>query len=111
MSGENLANRVALISGAARGIGEAEARTLIEAGANVVLINNAGVPGRHGVEEISETEWHRLIRTDLMSAWLGMKLDGRTTHDRLILGSIGWRWFLHFRPSIYLVTKVEPAFL
>ena len=58
-------------------------RTLIEAGANVLLINNAGVPGGHGVEEISETEWHRIIDTDLMSAWLGMKLDGRTTHDRL----------------------------
>lgn len=37
------------------------------------LVNNAGVSGRHGVEETSEAEWHRIIDTDLMSAWLGMK--------------------------------------
>jgi 3alpha(or 20beta)-hydroxysteroid dehydrogenase len=37
MSDNKLANRVAIISGAARGIGLAEARILIGAGANVVL--------------------------------------------------------------------------
>jgi NAD(P)-dependent dehydrogenase (short-subunit alcohol dehydrogenase family) len=37
------------------------------------LVNNAGVSGRRGVEETSETEWHHIIDTDLMSAWLGMK--------------------------------------
>jgi cyclopentanol dehydrogenase len=38
-----------------------------------ILINNAGVSGRGGVEETSETEWHRIIDNDLTSAWLGMK--------------------------------------
>ena len=37
MSDNKLANRVAIISGAVRGIGLAEARILIGAGANVVL--------------------------------------------------------------------------
>jgi NAD(P)-dependent dehydrogenase (short-subunit alcohol dehydrogenase family) len=123
----NLSHLVAIVSGAARGIGAAEARALIDAGARVVLgdllddpgarlanefnaergescaryvhldatqftdwsdavrvaedtfgllttlVNNAGVSGRQGVEETSEAEWHRVINTDLMSAWLGMK--------------------------------------
>lgn len=127
MPDNKLANRVAIISGAARGIGSAEARILVDAGANVVLgdllddsgtrlasdlnarrgqtcaryvhpdvtrfndwsdavriaeetfgpitilINNAGVSGRGGLEETSEAEWHHIIDTDLMSAWLGMK--------------------------------------
>jgi NAD(P)-dependent dehydrogenase (short-subunit alcohol dehydrogenase family) len=122
-----LSNLVAIISGAARGIGAAEARALVDAGARVVLgdllddpgarlanefnaergewcaryvhldatqftdwsdavrvaedtfgplttlVNNAGVSGRYGVEDTSEAEWHRVINTDLMSAWLGMK--------------------------------------
>jgi NAD(P)-dependent dehydrogenase (short-subunit alcohol dehydrogenase family) len=123
----NLSRVVAIISGAARGVGAAEARAFVDAGASVVLgdllddaggrlaselnvargescaryvhldatqfadwssavrvaedtfgplttlVNNAGVSGRSGVEETSEAEWHRVIDTDLMSAWLGMK--------------------------------------
>jgi 3alpha(or 20beta)-hydroxysteroid dehydrogenase len=38
-----------------------------------ILVNNAGVSGRLGLEETSEEEWHRVIDTDLTSAWLGMK--------------------------------------
>lgn len=37
------------------------------------LVNNAGVHGRLGLEETSESEWHRVIDADLTSAWLGMK--------------------------------------
>jgi len=37
------------------------------------LVNNAGVHGRLGLEETSEEEWHRVIDSDLTSAWLGMK--------------------------------------
>src|ERR1700730_10335432 len=127
MPDNKLANRVAIISGATRGIGLAEARILTGAGANVVLgdlldeagtclandlndlhgkicaryahldatrftdwsdvvciaektfgpltmlINNAGVSGRGGLEETPEAEWHRIIDNDLTSAWLGMK--------------------------------------
>jgi NAD(P)-dependent dehydrogenase (short-subunit alcohol dehydrogenase family) len=118
---------VAIVSGAARGIGAAEARALVHAGACVVLgdilddqgehlarelnaergqvcaryvhldvtrlanwtdavataydafgrlttlVNNAGISGRRGLEDTSEEEWHRVIDTDLTSAWLGMK--------------------------------------
>ncbi len=42
-------------------------------GCVTTLVNNAGVSGRLGLEETSEEEWHRVIDTDLMSAWLGMK--------------------------------------
>jgi NAD(P)-dependent dehydrogenase (short-subunit alcohol dehydrogenase family) len=127
MSGDKLANRVAIISGAARGIGAAEARVLIDAGASVVLgdlldepgarlasdlnvrrgkmcaryvhldatrfsdcsdavriaeeifgaptilVNNAGVSGRRGLEDTSEAEWYHIIDCDLTSAGLGMK--------------------------------------
>jgi 3alpha(or 20beta)-hydroxysteroid dehydrogenase len=127
MTRTSLSPLVAIVSGAARGIGAAEARALVDAGARVVLgdilddlgehlarelnaqrdeacaryvhldvtqpahwadavgvaeaafghlttlVNNAGISGRHGVEETSEAEWHRVIDTDLMSAWLGMK--------------------------------------
>ena len=38
-----------------------------------ILINNAGVSGRAGLEETSEAEWHRIFDTDVTSAWLGMK--------------------------------------
>ncbi len=122
-----LPHTVAIVSGAARGIGAAEARALVDAGASVVLgdilgdqgerlarelnagrsqicarsvhldvtrlsdwmeavttahhafgrlttlVNNAGVSGRRGLEDTSEEEWHRVIDTDLTSAWLGMK--------------------------------------
>lgn len=122
-----LPNVAAIVSGAARGIGAAEARALVDAGACVVLgdilddqgehlarelsaargercarfvhldvtrmtdwmeavaaaqgtfgrlttlVNNAGVSGRRGLEDTSEEEWHRVIDTDLTSAWLGMK--------------------------------------
>jgi cyclopentanol dehydrogenase len=123
----HLPNVVAIVSGAARGIGAAEARALVYAGACVVLgdildeqgehlarelraargescaryvhldvtrladwmeavvtahaafgrlttlVNNAGISGRRGLEDTSEEEWHRVIDTDLTSAWLGMK--------------------------------------
>ncbi len=122
-----LRDNVAIVSGAARGIGAAEAQALVHEGASVVLgdilgdegerlarelnagrnrlcaryvhldatrlsdwmeavvtaqdafgrlttlVNNAGVSGRRGLEETSEEEWHRVIDTDLTSAWLGMK--------------------------------------
>jgi NAD(P)-dependent dehydrogenase (short-subunit alcohol dehydrogenase family) len=146
----DLSPLVAIVSGAARGIGAAEARALIEAGASVVLgdllddsgahladqlnaargtscaryvhldvtqsadwseavrvaedtvgslttlVNNAGVSGRDGVEATSEAEWHRVIDTDLMSAWLGMKAcipasgvwaAGRSSTRRRSMGS------------------------
>jgi NAD(P)-dependent dehydrogenase (short-subunit alcohol dehydrogenase family) len=123
----HLSNVVAIVSGAARGIGAAEARALVHAGVYVVLgdilddqgehlarelsaaqgescaryvhldvtqlsdwtkavvtghdafgrlttlVNNAGISGRRGLEDTSEEEWHRVIDTDLTSAWLGMK--------------------------------------
>lgn len=126
----HLPHVVAIVSGAARGIGAAEAQALVHAGACVVLGNilddqgehlarvlnaarsevcaryvhryvhldvtrladwmeivatahdafgrlttlvNAGVSGRRGLEDTSEEEWHRVINTDLTSAWLGMK--------------------------------------
>jgi cyclopentanol dehydrogenase len=122
-----LVGKVAIVSGAARGIGASEARILVERGANVVLgdllddlgrdlarklsrdftsgraiyvhldaasavdwtgavataerefgrldvlINNAGVHGRLGLEETTEVEWDRVIDNDLKTAWLGMK--------------------------------------
>ncbi len=126
MSG-TLAGKVAIVTGAARGIGASEARLLVERGAEVILgdvlddlgrdlarelsqgaagvraiyvhldatsesdwtdavataerefgrldilINNAGVTGRLGLEDTTEAEWHRVIDNDLKSAWLGMK--------------------------------------
>jgi cyclopentanol dehydrogenase len=38
-----------------------------------ILINNAGVHGRLGLEETSEEEWDRVLDNDLKTAWLGMK--------------------------------------
>jgi cyclopentanol dehydrogenase len=38
-----------------------------------ILINNAGVHGRLGLEETSEDEWDRVLDNDLKTAWLGMK--------------------------------------
>jgi 3alpha(or 20beta)-hydroxysteroid dehydrogenase len=123
----SLEHIVVLVSGAARGIGAAEARAFVAAGARVVLgdildeqgrrladelngvskrarghyvhldvtrpedwmnavasaeetfgrlttlVNNAGISGRLGIEATSEDEWHRVLDTDLTSAWLGMK--------------------------------------
>jgi cyclopentanol dehydrogenase len=37
-----------------------------------ILINNAGVSGRFGLEETSEEEWHRVVESNLTTAWLGM---------------------------------------
>ena len=122
-----LVGKVAIVTGAARGIGASEARLLVTRGAKVVLgdllddlgrdlarelsrdstggraiyvhldatraadwtgavataerefgrldilINNAGVHGRLGLEETTEAEWHRVIDNDLKTAWLGMK--------------------------------------
>jgi NAD(P)-dependent dehydrogenase (short-subunit alcohol dehydrogenase family) len=121
-----LQGRVAIVSGAARGIGASEARLLVAEGARVVLgdllddlgeslagelndrsdvravyvhldatqpdhwtqavalaelrfgrldilINNAGVHGRQGLEETTLQEWQRVIDNDLTTAWLGMK--------------------------------------
>lgn len=117
--------KVALVTGASRGIGASEVRLLAAKGARVVatdilddlgaalareisasgatavyvhldatrtadwaravertvemfgqldiLINNAGVHGRLGLEETSEEEWHRVLDNDLKTAWLGMK--------------------------------------
>jgi 3alpha(or 20beta)-hydroxysteroid dehydrogenase len=38
-----------------------------------VLVNNAGVPGRGGVEETTRESWMRTIDTDLKGTWLGVK--------------------------------------
>jgi cyclopentanol dehydrogenase len=120
------AGKVALVTGAARGIGASEVRLLAARGASIVatdildetgealaqelsanaavvsarldatraaeweqvtrraverfgrldiLINNAGVHGRFGLEETTEDEWHRVIDNDLKTAWLGMKFS------------------------------------
>lgn len=37
------------------------------------LINNAGAPGRPGVEDTSEEQWNLTIDVDLKGTWLGMK--------------------------------------
>jgi cyclopentanol dehydrogenase len=118
-------SKVALVTGASRGIGTSEVRLLAAKGARVlatdilddlgaalakeisangataayvhldatrtadwaraveravemfrqldILINNAGVHGRLGLEETSEEEWHRVLDNDLKTAWLGMK--------------------------------------
>lgn len=123
---KSLRNKVAIVSGAARGIGASEVRLLVGHGVRVVLgdllddlgetlaqelstdhdapavyvhldatkaddwaravqtaedrfgrldilINNAGVHGRLGLEETTVEEWHRVIDNDLTTAWLGMK--------------------------------------
>jgi NAD(P)-dependent dehydrogenase (short-subunit alcohol dehydrogenase family) len=144
--------KVAIVTGAARGIGASEARMLAARGAKVVLgdilddlgrelardlsqdstgaraiyarldatsavdwtdavataerefgrldilINNAGVHGRLGLEETTEAEWHRVIDNDLKSAWLGMKAcmpafrragGGAVVNTSSILGLVG----------------------
>ncbi|WP_239025065.1 SDR family NAD(P)-dependent oxidoreductase [Rhodoligotrophos defluvii] len=37
------------------------------------LVNNAGIPGRAGVENTTEEGWQRTIDVDLKGSWLGMK--------------------------------------
>lgn len=37
------------------------------------LVNNAGVPGRAGIEETTEEGWDRTLSVDLKGTWLGMK--------------------------------------
>lgn len=123
-----LKNKVAIVTGAAHGIGAAEARAFAAQGAKVVLgdildeegtataaeiddefggncacylhldvtsaddwksaiqfalkafgkltslVNNAGVPGRPGVEDTTEEDWDRTLDVDLKGTWLGMKL-------------------------------------
>jgi len=76
-----LAERVArgralfLFLDATTAIGWGEAVDLTERlfGRLDILINNAGVHGRLGLEETTDDEWHRVIDNDLKSAWLGMK--------------------------------------
>jgi NAD(P)-dependent dehydrogenase (short-subunit alcohol dehydrogenase family) len=122
-----LKGKTVIVSGAAHGIGAAEARALAAHGANVVvgdvlddegealvaeinanagaavarylhhdvtraddwakavacaadwfgpltlLVNNAGVPARSGIEEATEQEWDRTIGVDVTGTWLGMK--------------------------------------
>jgi len=122
-----LAGKVAIITGAAHGIGAAEARALARNGGQVILgdilddegqetvdainaelgqscaryvrldvtrmsdwqaaikaaqdtfgrlttlVNNAGCPGRSGVEETTEEGWDRTLDVDLKGTWLGMK--------------------------------------
>ncbi|MDA8049355.1 MAG: glucose 1-dehydrogenase [Rhodospirillales bacterium] len=122
-----LEGKVALVSGAAQGLGAAEAEALVQRGASVVigdirddegvalaerinanaggkralyrhldvtrfeewqaavtaaeesfgrltaLVNNAGFPGRPGVEETTEEGWQRTLDVDIKGSWLGMK--------------------------------------
>lgn len=37
------------------------------------LVNNAGAPGRPGIEDTTEEQWNLTIDTDLKGTWLGMK--------------------------------------
>jgi 3alpha(or 20beta)-hydroxysteroid dehydrogenase len=37
------------------------------------LVNNAGVPGRDGIEATTEESWARTLGVDLKGVWLGMK--------------------------------------
>ena len=37
------------------------------------LVNNAGFPGREGVEETTEEGWDKTLDVDLKGTWLGMK--------------------------------------
>ncbi len=120
MSGDRLAGKVALITGAARGQGAAEARLFARAGATVilvdilddqgrsvakdigasyvhldvtsedgwrttidavmarygrldVLVNNAGIPSRTRIEELTREEWDRVMAVNLTSVFLGTK--------------------------------------
>jgi NAD(P)-dependent dehydrogenase (short-subunit alcohol dehydrogenase family) len=120
-----LAGKVALVSGAAHGIGAAIVRAFLHEGARVLatdildeeghilvralggdpsgvaymrldvtrmsdwdaavhsaeerfgrlttLINNAGVPGRAGIEDTTEDAWDRTMNADLKGTWLGIK--------------------------------------
>ncbi len=124
----NLESKVAIITGAAHGIGAAIARVFVSRGAKVLvgdilddegtalasllnagksparaqylhldvtkqadweeavrvaekrfghlttLVNNAGVPGRPGIEATSEVDWDRTLDVDLKGTWLGMKM-------------------------------------
>lgn len=123
----DMTGKVALVSGAAQGLGAAEAQMLLEHGASVLigdlreaegndfvdrmeagghggrvafrkldvtslsewedaishaetlfgrldrLVNNAGFPGRPGIEETTEEGWSKTIDVDLKGTWLGMK--------------------------------------
>jgi NAD(P)-dependent dehydrogenase (short-subunit alcohol dehydrogenase family) len=44
-----------------------------EFGRLTTLVNNAGFPGRLGVEETTEEGWSHTIDVDLKGSWLGMK--------------------------------------
>jgi NAD(P)-dependent dehydrogenase (short-subunit alcohol dehydrogenase family) len=122
-----LVDKVVIVSGAAHGIGAAEARAICRAGGKVVvgdilddegrefvealngecgaevalytrldvtsarswddavglaertfgrldgLVNNAGVPARSSIDDLSEEEWDRTIDVDVKGTWLGMK--------------------------------------
>lgn len=52
-----------------RVVGKAES----EFGKLTTLVNNAGVPGRDGIEGTTEESWARTITVDLKGTWLGMK--------------------------------------
>lgn len=123
----DMTGKVVLVSGAAQGLGAAEAQMLLEHGASVLigdlreregndfvnrmeadshkgriafrkldvtnlaewehaishaetlfgrldrLVNNAGFPGRPGIEETTEEGWAKTIDVDLKGSWLGMK--------------------------------------
>ena len=44
-----------------------------EFGKLTTLVNNAGVPGRDGIEGTTEASWAGTINVDLKGTWLGMK--------------------------------------
>ncbi|MBN9496547.1 MAG: SDR family oxidoreductase [Alphaproteobacteria bacterium] len=44
-----------------------------EFGKLTTLVNNAGVPGRDGIEATTEASWAGTINVDLKGTWLGMK--------------------------------------
>src|SRR6266566_4673965 len=61
--------RVAIVTGSARGIGRGCAHALARNGYAIVLVNNAGGPMPKGILEISEDEWDQTIDVNLKSCF------------------------------------------